>query len=127
MKGVELPISTMVIVVIALVILLAILALFFGVWTPGSSGMNLEAAKNSACQMLVSTGCHDNIESIYTKDFDADKDGSFDQGTGLGECSDPAESSQDNLYMLCKCWYNIPDTDKDVFIEECKTRICNCS
>jgi hypothetical protein len=120
MKGVELPISTIVIVVIALVILLAILALFFGVWTPGSSGVSLEAAKNSACQILLSTGCGD-TEKIYVNNFDADKDGEFDPNENVGDCNIPGGDSGDNLYMLCRCWYN------EFVEEECKTRICNCS
>jgi hypothetical protein len=125
MKGVELPINVLVLVVLGLVILLGILALFYGVWTGGASGVSLESAKNSACQLLVSTGCNDNIQTIYTNNFDADKDGTIDTdiGPGIGECNDPTDFSEDNLRMLCKCWYNIPELN---IIEECKNIICNC-
>lgn len=125
MKGVELPINVLILVVLGLIILLAILGLFYGVWTGGASGVNLESAKNSACQLLISTGCNDNIETIYTNNFDADKDGTLDTGFGLGQCNEVPTigPSKDNLRMLCKCWYNIPD---DRIIEDCKKLICNC-
>ena len=124
MKGVELPINVIVIVVLALVVLLGILALFSGVWTPGVAGISLEAAKNNACQMLVSTGC-DSPASIIVKDFDADKDGTLnearsDVNNNADACTPgAATNSGDNLYMLCKCWYGADETD-------CETRICGC-
>jgi hypothetical protein len=125
MKGVELPINVIVIVVLCLVVLLAILALFWGVWTPGVAGISLEAAKNNACQMLVSTGC-DSPASITIKDFDADKDGTLNEAD-LISSTDPADCKPgnngktlgDNLVMLCLCWYGADETS-------CKTRICNC-
>lgn len=128
MKGVELPINVLVIVVIALIILLALIGLFYGVWGPGSSGLNLEGTKNSACQMLVSTGCSDS-ESIHVSDFDADKDGQFDHGTQArhdSPCNELDLNSRDNLFMLCKCWYNIGGATNDELDRECRTRICHC-
>lgn len=124
MKGVELPINTLIVVVIALAILLALIALFFGVWTPGSSGLNLDAAKNTACHMLVSTGCRDAAQ-INVNDFDANKDGNLQSGTGTGDCE---TGGDDNLYMLCKCWYNIrpPIYAEDTINQNCRQIICNC-
>ena len=79
MKGMEMPISTIVIIVIVLIVLLAVIAMFFGVWNPGVSGISLEAAKDSACQRLVSIGCVDTTQ-IVVNDFDADRDGTLDEG-----------------------------------------------
>lgn len=125
MKGVELPINTIVILVIALIILLAILALFFSVWRPGVGGITLEAAKNNACQMLISTGCGD-TNSIIVKDFDADEDGNLGTAeTGSGwtwgtsVCGGAVSNNGDNLASLCACQYGKSDEDA------CKT-ICNC-
>jgi hypothetical protein len=117
----ELPISTIVIIVIVLIVLLAIIAFFFGVWNPGVGGINLEATKNSACQMLVSTGCVDPSQ-IVINDFDADMDGQLDGGNYWGEDSvcGAGGSEKDNLAALCECWYNILDEDS------CKSLICNC-
>ena len=128
MKGVELPINVLIIVVIALAILLALIALFFGVWTPSSSGITLDAAKNNACHMLVSTGCRDAAQ-INVRDFDADKDGHLNEpGTTTGaSClpSDSASSSSDNLFMLCRCWYGITGDDPTLNLK-CRQNICNC-
>jgi len=121
MKGVELPINTLIIVVIVLIVFLAILALFFGVWNPGSSVMALESVKSAACQNLVSRGCeYIGTAFIIIKDFDADKDGELDDGSGIDGCGETGGPSQDNLYMLCKCFYNTQDED------ECKYTICRC-
>jgi len=120
MKGLELPINTLIIIVLAMVILLAILAMLYGVWTPGSAGLTLESAKNSACQMLMSTGCRD-ASMIMVYNFDADRDGEFDPGEGGGNCNDPSDpTAQDNLYTLCKCWYSEPNE------QNCREEICNC-
>jgi len=78
MKGVELPINTLVIVVIALVILIALIALFYGVWAPSVEDIDLESAKNNACQMLISLGCDSEPEEISMSNFDADKDDTSD-------------------------------------------------
>jgi hypothetical protein len=113
LRGVELPINVIIIIVICLIVLLAIVALFFGVWNPGKGTLTLEAAKNNACQMLVSMGCNQYPESISISDFDADKSDS-------GGCSFGGSSvSGDNLDSLCKCWYNLNS-------ESCKTTLCGC-
>lgn len=134
MKGLELPINTLIIVVLALIILLAVLALFYGVWGPGSSGITLDAAKSSACQMLLSTGCHD-TRTIYLQDFDADKDGEINEKSNIVEideimaCGGGGMDTGDNLFMLCRCWYNLAPPiygDEDQIETECKERICNC-
>jgi len=123
LKGVELPINTMIIVVLCLVVLLAIVVLFFGVWNPGKSTLSQEAAKNNACQLLIASRCNVNPENIIVRDFDADRDGNLNTiGAGIGDCgTNPGQG--DTLYMLCKCWYGIPvNTDFD---KNCKT-ICMC-
>lgn len=104
MKGVSLPINVLVIVVLALIVLLAILALFYGVWKP--EGITLEAAKNNACNMLLSTGCND-PSTIVVRDFDADRNGE-------------ANSAGDTLLALCENWYSISDP------YDCKKIVCKC-
>lgn len=121
MRGVELPINTMIIVILCLVVLLAIVVLFFGVWNPGKGVLTQEAAKNNACQLLIASRCNVNPETIIVRDFDADRDGNLNTlGAGIGDCG---TAQGDTLYMLCKCWYGIPvSTDFD---KNCKT-ICMC-
>jgi len=130
MKGLELPMSTLVVIIVALVILIAIISLFYNIWPKGAETVSLETAKNSACQLLSSTGCTLRPDQIFINNFDADKDGvvgtvdpsevgyDFDI-TDCGDTANPA-ATDDNLRMLCACYYNIGDED------ECKTKVCNC-
>jgi hypothetical protein len=109
LKGVELPVNALIIVIIGIVVLLALVALFFGVYNPGRGSMELDAVKNSACSTFVSMGCVSPKE-VLTNNFDADKDGVIkpqpNQPVGLEDCSVPNGGGPgDNLYMLCKCWY----------------------
>jgi len=125
MKGVELPINVMVIIVICVIVLLAIVALFFGVWNPFKITTTLETAKNNACQMLVSIGCH-HPENIAVRDFDANKNGTVNDAGGIGSepwvyndnCPGTAGSG-DNLATLCRCYYNIQSST------DCE-KLCGC-
>ena len=131
MKAAELPINVIIIVVLCLIVLLAIIALFMGVWTPGSGSMSLEGAKNNACQMLLSTGgCGiiDSTKSININNFDADKDGTLNE-VGVGTdftCGNKIKDAKDNLFMLCKCWYSITGANDAEIDSNCKTRVCGC-
>lgn len=131
LKGVELPINVMIIVTLALIVLIAIIALFFGVWNPGKGSITLEVAKNNACQMLISLGCDDiDPASISINDFDANKDGNLIGGAGTlsnpwsssKDCSSGSNvgSSKDNLATLCLCYYSQSTQAK------CR-QICGCS
>jgi len=108
-KGISLPVNILVIIVLALIILIAILALFYGIWPQGVSGVNLEAVKNNACQLLVTTDCGE-ARFVTISNLDADKDGSNDPSTGWTwgtTCpTDPADTTLgDNLAALCACYY----------------------
>jgi len=128
MKGMELPINVMVIIVICVIVLLAIVALFFGVWNPGKGSITLETAKNNACQMLASMGCHQAPESIAVRDFDANRNGALNDQGGIGSepwvyndnCPGTAGSG-DNLATLCLCYYNLLDADS------CRKTLCGCN
>jgi hypothetical protein len=108
MKGVELPVNVLIIVVLALIVLLAIIALFFGVWNP--TQITAEAAKNSACYTLLSTGCED-PERIATDNFDANNDGVVNE--------------YDTLQELCENYYGIDPSSPDR-INDCKKIVCRC-
>ncbi|MBU3904561.1 MAG: hypothetical protein KJ906_00220 [Nanoarchaeota archaeon] len=58
MKGSSLPINMLIILLIAIVVLIASLAMFTNVFGQSSSGLQLDAAKNSGCQKFISlNGC----------------------------------------------------------------------
>jgi len=107
LKGVELPVSTLVIVIIALAVLLSILAILYVVWNPGVSLVSLEAARSNACNLLVGAQCNIPLTSVITKNFDADKDGTVGSAT-------------DTLLALCTNYYDISDSTN------CKRDICKC-
>jgi len=124
LKGIELPINTLIIIVICLIVLIAIVVLFFGTWNPGKGTLTQEAAKNNACQLMVALRCNVNPETIVVRDFDADRDGNLNTpGAGKGACGSPGQG--DTLYMLCKCWYGISDAVPADFDKDCKS-ICMC-
>ncbi|MFH1105769.1 MAG: hypothetical protein V1731_00990 [Candidatus Aenigmatarchaeota archaeon] len=58
MKGISLPIDMLVILAIAVVVLISVIAVFMGVWSPFSSNQQLRANFNKECQVLVNTGCN---------------------------------------------------------------------
>ncbi len=57
LKGISLPIDMLVILAIAVVVLIAVIAVFMGVWSPFSTSQQLRANFNKECQILVNTGC----------------------------------------------------------------------
>ncbi|MBI1972146.1 MAG: hypothetical protein HYS53_02495 [Candidatus Aenigmarchaeota archaeon] len=56
-KGVSLPIDMLVILAIAVIILIAVVAVFMGVWNPFATNQAARAEFNKQCQVLVNTGC----------------------------------------------------------------------
>ncbi|MFH1229270.1 MAG: hypothetical protein V1678_02500 [Candidatus Aenigmatarchaeota archaeon] len=74
MKGIEMPINVMIIVVICIIVLLAVVSLFLGVWNPTKGSLNMESIKNNACQIYVSNGCKnaDQIPVTGVDDLTAD-------------------------------------------------------
>ncbi len=134
MKGIELPVSTIVVIVLILIVLIAVIGLFYGTWPSGAQLANLEAVKNNACQMLVSIGGCDPVDNEKTKtvlinNFDADKDGVSDPGSGANMnpippgCTDADATTGDNLFMLCKCYYWIGGATEVDVNRNCKTSI----
>lgn len=131
MKGEELPINTLVIIVIAIIILLAVLYIFSGSFVPASKSISLETAKNNACRMLASRGCAVHPNAIAIEDFDADKNGAFNPGPSNCGCQLSAcgplipfpHTQADNLWNLCTCWLNTPQTHDGCI--QC-FQICGC-
>ncbi|MBI2085160.1 MAG: hypothetical protein HYT71_01455 [Candidatus Aenigmarchaeota archaeon] len=56
-KGISLPIDMLVILAIAVIILIAVVAVFMGVWSPFATNQQARANFNKECQVLVNTGC----------------------------------------------------------------------
>ena len=111
----EMPISTIVVVILCLIVLFAVSMLLLGVWNPFKTSTTLDVAKNNACQKLVSIGCNSaSTWEISILDFDANQNGNpgnpgtmFDPADWIAgnECGQ-ATTSGDNLATLCLCYYN---------------------
>jgi hypothetical protein len=136
MKGIELPINALVIIIIAVLVLLGIAALWMSGWGGGSQGVTVEAAKAAACSALMRNyaGC----SAIFPKDitisnFDANMNGAtgaaeattnFNNGA-LPSCNSatlPAQNG-DNLQTLCYCYYNTKTIATAV--ADCR-KLCGC-
>ena len=115
MKGISLPINTLIIVVIGLVVLLGIVAMWFGGFSPFSTSISVEGAKNALCDEEVREGCDDETRMQTIDSFDANKNGAV----GAAEATQnfnwgapPACTSAtlpanhgDNLASICYCFY----------------------
>ena len=144
MKGIELPINLLIILIIAMVILVAVSAFFLGVWKPTSSGVSLDAAKSLACKDYVAVGCT-NL-GLPVREYDIDSDGSFDPGTTCFcdsgshiDCSSGSLTATgggcaskplgDNFALVCAKYcppYSIGTTIGSDFIACCK-KLCGCT
>jgi hypothetical protein len=115
MKGMELAISTLIIIVIALIIFLAFIFILYGNFNPTSKAVTLEAATRATCQK-ASVYCKLNTSDIYTilnaartpvESFDANKDGkmSYQYYTIVGIGMMSHFCKDDNLEALCEFYY----------------------
>lgn len=119
MKGAELPINTLIVIIIALAVLIAVIAIFYNVVNPSKNSIDLGTAKSNACQMLVSLNCDVSPASIAVNNFDANKDDEILGGIEDSYANSCDHGGNDNLARLCVCYYNMNEAD-------CKTKVCNC-
>jgi len=115
-KGIELPINILVVVAVAVIVLLGVIALYFGGFMGPAQTMTQEAAKNSACSYVMNKvgGCMtaDPSGIIFggaggPPGFDADADGDID--------------TTDTLQALCDTYYNAGGD-----APTCR-RVCGCA
>jgi len=105
MKGLELPTNTMIVIILALLVLVALIMFFMGTFNPVKEGMSVSSVKSSACQLWTSTGCIGEAASIKTSDYDSNGDGT--QGN-------------DYLQDLCDNYYSC---NRD---NQCCKDVCGC-
>jgi len=117
MKGVELPLSTIVIMVLILIVLLGIVALWMSGWGGGATAVSIQAATSAGCGALMrnANGCISVNPTSITFDgntagvpkFDVDNSGTF--------------TVADNLQALCDKYYNSGGDQAT-----CR-KVCSCS
>ncbi len=108
MKGLELPITTLIVLVLGLIVFIGIVVLFSGVWTPSTGGINAEAQKNNGCRVFLGTGCSDTTTVVIQADLNGD--------------SKIGELPGDSLQKLCEKYFACNTGDK---VRCCKD-VCGC-
>jgi hypothetical protein len=110
MKGIELPINVLVIIVIAVIVLLGIIAVYFAGWTPFAQSSGVDAVKNAGCRMVV-YNCSIELDTILfdgsnigLPTYDVNDDGIYD--------------SDDNMEELCRIHFDADPT-------QC-AKLCGC-
>jgi len=98
MKGVALPIEVLVVIVIAVIVLLGMVAVYFSGWTPFAQTAGIDAIKNDACRKIA-YDCSKSPADVDIEDVDDATD----------------------LQTLCEVYYDIDDNDLDA----CR-RLCGC-
>lgn len=112
MKGLSLPINVLIIVIVAVIVLLGVMTLFMGSWTPFGQSMSAEAAKAAGCRKVINncdaqSNEYDGEEYRFNGEngmpsFDVNGDGN----TGTAD---------DTMYDLCNNFYGT----------DCKS-LCGC-
>jgi Flp pilus assembly protein TadG len=127
MKGLELPINVLIIVAVALIVLLAVVAMYFSGFSPFTTAIGLEGVKNDACRRLVQENrCKAETKDIAIQGFDANRDGNNNVGTSWDfddnaayACDATTGGGNDNLAALCDCYYSVGSEG------QCKV-MCGC-
>ncbi len=111
MKGIELPINILVVIAVAVIVLLGVIALYFGGFIKPAELINQEAAKSKYCALVMRDpiGCATvSTAGIGVTDFDTNGDGVID--------------AADTLQALCETYYNVAAGD-----EAACRRTCGCA
>ena len=103
MKGIELPINVLVIVAVAVIVLLGIIALYFGGFVGPAGLMTQEAAKTQGCNRVMSAvgGCQSATPASILFDGTTGSVGKFDAN------GDGSITAADTLQALCEKFYGV--------------------
>jgi len=129
MKGLELPINALIIIVLAVIVLISIILLFTtGIKLP-QNVITAQTALSNACLLLYNNfNCAKSTNSIVLNDFDADQDGSvgtLETGSGWtwgDSCNPSPPADGDNLASLCACYFQVSGSGAEA---NCK-KLCEC-
>ena len=124
MKGIELPINILIIIAVAVIVLIALIAMFYPAFSSGSLVLSSEMAKTQACRGLLANDCNIHPNGIPTYNFDANKNGIIGSGDSGASCGSGATSG-DNLWSLCVCQLQVPESVAGC--TQCKKNVCGCT
>lgn len=105
MKGIDLPVNTLIIIIVAVLVLLAIIVLFLGGYT-GVQTIDASTALTKACLMVINNGCKPDVldknvcaDILCVKKVDLGQKGTPD--TVMGICN--ANGITDTTACLKRC------------------------
>jgi len=128
MKAIELPINTLIVIILAIIVLVAVIALFYTGLTP-KVVISSKNALDNACMRMLNFKCNIDSNTILINNFDADNDGtSGDVGSwtwGTSNCGGNLIDNGDNLASLCACYYQISGATPEEAERNCKS-LCQC-
>lgn len=129
-KATELPINTLVIIVMAVIILLSLIAMYFTGYGPFSKTVGIEGIRGDVCRRLVQENrCTVSTNTIVISNFDANRNNllaSADTGTGwiwgtsaCGSAPPAVDAGGDNLAAFCQCYYSLDSESSCRSLCEC--------
>lgn len=133
MKGISLPINTIVIVSVAALVLVVVTTVFTSIFGGGISTISDQDAWSRGCSMAIARGCDSVVDfrdagldqGLYIPQYDPMGNDPKDATTGLSDCSQTEVSDgtydncdDDTLYMACQKIYGGAQP------EYCKIKCC---
>lgn len=124
MKGIEFPISTILVIIIVLAVGITILYIFSGSLTPPANSTTLDMATKATCAKISFFTDKMMWARIPVDNFDANKNGNVNDHTPNGVY--PTSFGDDNLESLCYNFYNCDwaGANWDNWRQCCIVRIC---
>ncbi len=120
MRGVELPISAIILIALAIIALIALIAFLYPEFLGQSESFSVVSVKNTACMEFLDNNCDVDPMNIDVN-FDADRNGEAIPRTDCDRSCGPGISC-DNLRTLARCWFGCPD----LTIVQCAKKLCGC-
>ncbi|MFH1474101.1 MAG: hypothetical protein ABIE55_04415 [Candidatus Aenigmatarchaeota archaeon] len=132
MKGMELPINAIIVIVIVLIVLTTGLAFFFNAFDPSSVGSSLQSATSSTCIKINPDFCKNKdpertiASRMAVQDFDANNNGVVNEHVPNGQYS--TSIGDDNLDELCSNFYSCSQASADwgAWYNCCLKKVCGC-
>jgi flagellar basal body-associated protein FliL len=103
-KGITLPVSTLIIIIVSVLVMVAVVGLWYIGWIR-AEWIKKEAALSEGCTKLVNGGCVSGAETTITVSYDVDKNGIVgDAGDTLWAlCQDMGFTTQIRCRQRCGC------------------------
>jgi hypothetical protein len=130
MKGLELPMSTIIVIILVLIVLLGVVAIWISGFGGGATTISVEAAKSAGCGKLMRDvrGCTAvdpatilfDGTAIGVPKYDVNGDGHYCPADAVA-CAGPPALQDDSLQYLCVKYYGTTLIDQ----VGCR-KVCGC-